>query len=62
MVGAPRFGLPGHVVAAGWSSRLNTTKFCTGIGAGGVCRQSGKMAGIYKLGPYKFTNKWLAKP
>ena len=39
---APRFGLPGHIVAAhGQQEKLNTTRFYTGFGAGEVVGQDG---------------------
>lgn len=66
MLYAPRFGLPGHIMAAGGAMgkivRLNTTRFYTEIGAGEVFRQAGRYSGIYKLRRCKFANNSLAKP
>jgi hypothetical protein len=62
MLWAPRFGVPGHIGAAGWVTEVYIPRIGAEISAGEVIRQDGidgKVVGMDKLRSYKFTNKWL---
>jgi hypothetical protein len=59
---APRFGLPGHVVAGRAAARTQHYKILAPARIEGKLELSGRFVGTYKLRSYIFTNKWLVKP
>jgi hypothetical protein len=62
MLYAPRFGVPGHIGAAGQVARLLISRLALRLAPArllGKMELGGRYVRIYKLRSYNFANKWL---